>query len=383
MAESKAFRRQVPLFTLLGFHVRLDPSWLLLALLITWTLAGGIFPEQYPGLYRPSYWWMGLAGAMGVFFSIVLHEMSHSLAARRFGLVIRGITLFIFGGIAEMEDEPPSPGAEFVMAIAGPLASIGLSLLFFGLTQVATAAHWGTPAVAVGNYLATINLALALFNLVPAFPLDGGRVLRAALWYRRANLTSATRTASRFGGWFGGLLMIFGAVAFVRGDFIGGMWLFLIGTFLRRAAAGSYQQVLVRAILLGQPVERFMTRDAVTVSPTLTVQQLVDDYLYRYHYRMLPVTQDGQLLGCVTSEDIRPLPRADWSRCTVASLLRPCSPENTVAPDADAGRLLAAMARPGARGRYMVARGGRLQGMISLRDLLELIALRMEIDPPR
>ena len=230
------FGRRMTLFTLLGFRVQLDMSWLFLALLVTWSLAKGFFPIEAPGLPAATYWWMGIAGTIGLLFSLVLHELSHSLVARRYGMTIRGITLFIFGGVAELADEPPSAKAELWTALAGPAMSLLIAVLFTAIGGLGGESRWPPPAVGVAAYLGTINFALAGFNLVPAYPLDGGRVLRAALWRWKGDLHWATRQASRVGGGFAFLLMAAGALQLINGNFIGGVWWFLIGLFLRNAS---------------------------------------------------------------------------------------------------------------------------------------------------
>ncbi|MGD2032394.1 MAG: site-2 protease family protein, partial [Gammaproteobacteria bacterium] len=255
-----------PLFTILGFKVRLNLSWILLGLLITWTLAEGFFPERYPDLGTRTLWWMGVAGALGVFFSIVFHELSHSLVGRRFGLPVGGITLFVFGGIAELRHEPRTPRTEFLMAAAGPLSSFVLAGVFFLGDHLGQRMGWPVPVIGVLHYMGFINLVLAIFNLVPAYPLDGGRIFRAALWAWRKNMLEATRIASRVGGFFGLALMVLGVLAFLAGDLIGGMWSFLIGGFLKGAATTSYRQLLTRQFLEGRTVADFMNDRPLTVA---------------------------------------------------------------------------------------------------------------------
>lgn len=371
------------LFRLFGFEVKLNLTWLLLALLITWTLAAGLFPADYPGLSQHTYWWMGIAGAVGVLFSIVLHELSHSLIARHFGLPIRGITLYLFGGVAEMEEEPVNPKVEFLMAVAGPLASFFLAIVFFQFEQLVTAWNGSTAIVGISHYLAIFNLIVAIFNLVPAFPLDGGRMLRAALWHWKNNLRGATRLASQIGSGFGLVMMILGGLAFIQGSFIGGMWWFLIGAFLRGAAKASYQQLLTHEILSGTPVRRLMNSEPVTVSPATTIEQLLEDYVYKHRCKMFPVVEDLKLLGCVTTEGIKQIPREQWVQKTVGDLITPISPANTVSPDTDAAKLMAEMAKPNRTTWYMVVDDGRLVGVISLQNLREFIALKLEIEPPQ
>lgn len=371
---------QYRLFSLFGFQVKVDLSWLLLALLISWSLAAGLFPTEYPDLSKRAYAWMGIACAIGVFFSIVFHEFSHSLVARRFGIPIKGITLFIFGGVAEMEKEPPSPKSEFLMAIAGPLASFLLAFIFSRLEAQSLASAWPTPVTGVFDTLAYINMVVAVFNLVPAFPLDGGRMLRAVLWDWKKDLRVATHISSRLGRGFGLALMILGVFAFAQGNFIGGMWWFLIGIFLRGAATASYQQLLLHEVLHDQPVRRFMKRDPVTVSPSITVREWVEEYVYRHHFKMFPVVENSRLLGCISIQSIKKIPRDEWQHKKVRELMEPCSMTNTISADTEATKLLSTMVRPGKEARYMVVDDGQLVGMISLKDLLDLIALKLEIE---
>jgi Zn-dependent protease len=371
------------LFRAFGFEVKIDASWILLALLIVWTLAAGLFPATYPGLGQSTYWWMAVAGAVGIFLSIVFHELSHSLVARRFGTTIKGITLFIFGGVAEMEEEPPDPRAEFLMAGAGPVSSFVLAFVFFMLSRLGQNASWPDATVGVLAYLSYLNFILAIFNMVPAFPLDGGRMLRAALWQWKHRLTDATRIASAVGRGFAWVLMILGAVIFFQGDFIAGMWWFLIGLFLRSAAVTAYRQVLVRELLQGEPISRMMTTDPVTVTPDVSLQQLVDDYIYGHHLRMFPVVEDGRLTGCVTLQDVREVPRGKWRRRTVGELAHTCSPDNTVSMNSDSAQVLSLMSRPGAPGRMMVVDGQHLAGVVSLKDLRSFISLKLDLESTR
>ena len=368
------------LFNLFGFEVKLDLSWLLLALLISWSLGAGWFPSEYPGLSQHAYAWMGIAVAAGVFFSIVFHEFSHSIVARYFGMPIHGITLFIFGGVAELEQEPPDPKAEFLMAIAGPVSSFLLALILWLTGTVAVANGWPLPVVGVVTTLALINFTVAVFNLAPAFPLDGGRMLRAVLWHVRRDLRSATFTASQIGRGFGFALMILGFFVVLSGNLIGGMWWFLIGVFVRGAASSAYQQLVLRDAVSGQPVRRFMRSDPVTVEPAVSVADWVEDYIYRYHYKLFPVVDDTRLLGCVTVEKLKSVSRDDWENTAVSELMEPCSVDNTVSADTDTMGLLSGILQPGGRARFMVVEDDRLIGIISLKDLLELISLKLQIE---
>ena len=377
------FGRSITLFKLFGFAIRIDPSWFIVVVLFTWTFAAQLFPQRLPGLPPLAYLAMGIAAVLGLFGSVILHELSHALTARRFGVEMRGITLFIFGGVAEMTDEPPHPKAELWIAAAGPIASFALALAGFGLTVLATMAGLPVPVVQVVGFLAYINVSLAVFNLIPAFPLDGGRILRSILWAWKGSLRRATRITSRIGAGFGMVLLALGVLRFVLGDFVGGMWLFLIGLFVRNAAQMSYQQLLLRRAFEGEPVSRFMQTDPVTVPRHISVADLVQSYIYRYHFKMFPVVDDaGRLLGCVTTRQVKELPREEWDRQTVGSLSLQCGPENTVQADTDAMQALSTRSRAGLS-RLMVVDGDRLLGILALKDLLRFFSLKMELEEIR
>jgi Zn-dependent protease/predicted transcriptional regulator len=373
------FGKSIRLFKLFGFEVKLDLSWLILAFLITWSLAEGLFPHYYKGLNKETYWVMGGVGAIGLFLSIIFHEMSHSLVARRYGLAMKGITLFIFGGVAEMEDEPSTPKAEFLMAIAGPISSVVLCGGFYGVYRLGGVLGWILPVKAVLNYLAWINGILAIFNMLPAFPLDGGRVLRSGLWKLKNNVRWATKVASEIGAGFGMALIILGALSIISGNLIGGVWWFLIGMFLRNASAMSYRQLVIRRALEGEHVDRFMKEEVVAVSPFTPVDKLVEDYFYKYHYKFFPVVENTRLMGCINTQDIKHMARQEWDRHTVGEMVHTCSPDNTVDPDTDAIQVLATMNRTH-QSRLMVVKGEHLLGVITLKDMLRFLSLKLDLE---
>ena len=373
------FGKRFELCKLLGFTVYVDWSWFVILVLITWSLATALFPHYYKDLSQPAYWLMGLSGAVGLFVSIVLHELAHSLVARRHGVRMKGITLFIFGGVAEMSDEPSSPQAEFRVAIAGPIASILIALVAFLFSRLVAAAGLTSPIVGVLWYLGFINSALVVFNLIPAFPLDGGRVLRSLIWHFSGSLERATRITAAIGSGFGTFLVLLGLLSIVGGNFIGGLWQCLIGMFLRSAAQMSYRQVIVRRALEGEPVARFMSADVVTVSPLLKLSELVEEYIYTHQHKMYPVVEDGRILGCVTIRDLKQVPRDKWSTLVVADVYTQSSAANTIAHDADAAEALSKMSRHESS-RLMVLDEQQLCGVIALKDLLNFIALKMELE---
>ena len=370
---------RVTLFKLLGFEVRLDASWLIIAVLITWSLATGYFPVDYKDLTSATYWWMGAAGALGLFVSIIFHELCHSIVARKFGIPMKGITLFIFGGVAEMDQEPPSPKSEFLMAIAGPISSGFLSFLFYQLHVLSDTLALSVPIQGVLHYLGWINAILAIFNLVPAFPLDGGRVLRSILWYMKNNLRWATSIASNCGAWFGLILIFLGIFTFLGGNIVGGLWWILIGLFLRGASRTSYDQLLIQKAFKGESVRRFMKTDPVTVPRWLSLKEFVEEYIYKYHFKMFPVQENGRLIGCITTRNVKEIPREEWERRTVGEIARICTRENSISPDADALEALSIMSK-GGHSRLIVVEKDRLIGVISIKDLLAFLALKLDLE---
>jgi len=309
---------------------------------------------------------------------VVVHEMMHSLVARGFGLRMRGITLFIFGGVAEMESEPPSAKAEFYMSLAGPATSFALGALSFAVYLVGRRAGWPIGVQGVLAYLAWINVILGAFNLVPAFPLDGGRVLRSALWNWKRDLGWATRVASNIGSGFGVAMIVLGVIYFIMGAFIAGIWWALIGLFIQKASQQSYRRMVVLRALQGETLGRIMKHDAVTVPPHTTLSDLVENYIYRHHHKMYPVVDDGRLVGCVTTGNVRDVPRDQWERRTVGEIAKPCPYADAVHPSTDAATVLNLMGRTGLT-KVVVTDGERLVGVIGLRDIMQFLAAKMDL----
>jgi Zn-dependent protease/CBS domain-containing protein len=373
------FGRKIPLFTLFGFKVSIDISWFILAILITWSLADGLFPHYFEGFSKAIYWWMGTAGALGLFVSSVFHEFFHSIVARAFGLPMKGITLFIFGGVSELSEEPHSPGSEFLVSFVGPLSSVVLAGILFLVNNAGMSAGWPMPVNDVLLYLAWLNIILACFNMIPAFPLDGGRILRSILWATKKNLRWATRIASAFGEVFGIFLIILGVVSFISGNFIGGLWYFLIGMFIRSSSQNSYRQLLIRNALSGEKIKHFMKTEPVTVPPSATVADLVENYFYKYHYKMFPVSDNGRVEGCVSTREVKNLPKEQWQQCTVREIETACTNKNSVSPDTDAVMALSLMNSTG-NSRLMVVEGDKLRGIITLKDMLKFLSFKIDLE---
>jgi Zn-dependent protease/CBS domain-containing protein len=373
------FGKQLRLFKLMGFEVKVDLSWVIIAVLIAWSLSSGFFPARFRNYPAQTYWIMGFAGAIGLFISIIAHEFSHSLAARKYGLPIKGITLFLFGGVAEMGEEPKTAKAEFMMAIVGPISSIMIGMVCYIFYYFGLKAGVPYPVTGVIYYLAMINGVLAGFNMLPAFPLDGGRVLRSILWHFKGDLKWATRIASGIGSFFGLFLILVGVFDVITGNFVSGMWSFLIGLFLKKAAENSYQQMITHRALEGESLRRFMTVDPVTVSPSTTIGQLVEDYVYKHHFKMYPVVDRNQLVGCITTHQVREIPRDQWPYKTVGEVAVTCEMGNTIGPDADVNQALSQMLKNNSS-RIMVVDKGRLLGIIALKDLMEFLSLKIELE---
>ncbi|HEY7313722.1 MAG TPA: site-2 protease family protein [Gemmataceae bacterium] len=374
------FRTRWDLFRLLGIPIRVNPSWLVILALITWTLAEQ-FHQKLPEMERSILWLLGLATALGFFACIVLHELGHAVVARKLGMPINGITLFLFGGVAEMEEEPATPLHEFLMAVAGPIVSAVLAGLFWALAWLGGSQGWAKSAQLVCLNLALINLGVLIFNLVPAFPLDGGRVLRSILWGVTGNLRRATRGAALIGQGFAWFLIGLGVLEMFAGEIIAGMWLGLIGLFLNNAARSSYESVLIRQALTGEPVSRFMTRDPIVVPPWMNLREWVEEYVYRHHRKMFPVVADGRLEGVLSTRDLADFPREQWGEHTVAEAMRRDVAARSIPPQMDALHALAKMRSAGAS-RLLVVEDGHLVGIVSLKDLLRFLDLKLQLEGP-
>lgn len=373
------FGRRVSLIRLLGFEIRFDLTWLILVALIVWSLSAGLFPSTYADLPTSTYVWMGILGAIGLFSSILLHELAHSVVGRRLGMRIRGITLFALGGASELSEEPATARAEFLMAIAGPVASVILAVVVYLLAWAITAVAGPGPLVAVLGYLVGMNLILAGFNMIPAFPLDGGRVLRAALWAWRGDVAWATRVATMAGGGVGLGLIFLGIVDALAGNPVGGMWFVLIGLFIRASAAATYQRLMAGQLLAGVAVRRLMKSELVTVPPTLPVAELVESYLLQRSLKRVPVLDEaGRVLGCVGVEEVKRVPPEQRAIRSVRDILTPLGADSTISPDAEAKQALEQMQR-GGQSRLFVTEDDRLVGVLTLRDLLQYLSVKSEL----
>jgi Zn-dependent protease/CBS domain-containing protein len=360
-----------------GVEVRINWSWLVVFALIVWSLAATVFPSQNPRLSDRVHLAMAVAAALLFFASVLLHELGHAWQARREGIEIDGITLWLFGGVAELKGSFPSPGAEFRVAIAGPLVSLVLGVGFMVLALA------GLPSAVdgVAAWLGYINLLLLVFNLIPALPLDGGRVLRAALWRARGDLGWATRVAADVGMGFGYLFIALGVLMFIVEGSFSGAWLAFIGWFLLQAATAEARYVATEQALAGLHVRDLMVRNPVVVDPDITVGRFMDEVASSRRFTTYPVVdRGGRPIGLLAFSSVAAVPRSEWDtlrvRDTMIALDQvPLLAESTSAVDA----LADLSSRPG-QNRGLVVNNGDLDGLLSITDLARALETRR---PPR
>ncbi|MCF4967298.1 site-2 protease family protein [Nostoc sp. CMAA1605] len=363
--------------SIFGFEIRIDLSWLLIFFLVLWTLSAGLFPANYPGLDNITYLGMGIVATLLFFASLLAHEISHSFVARSKGIPVEGITLFIFGGVSRTRVDASTPGDEFQIAIIGPVTSLILAALFALLWYIGHIAGWSVVVNGVTSYLASINLALAIFNMLPGFPLDGGRVFRSLLWKYTNNLKKATQIASTGGKWLGYLLIALGLLQMFGGAVIGGLWLILIGWFLYTAAEASYEEILLRTSLQGVRAREIMTPYPETVDANLTLQELVDKYFLSRRYQSFPVMADSQPIGMITLNQVRDIPRDEWTHRTVQETMIPTEQGLSANPEEPMPQILQKMQESGVR-RVLVTQDGLLAGIITANDIANWLQRRRE-----
>lgn len=372
---------------LFGVEIGIDWSLTVIFVLILFSLATGWFPRWHPAWSSATVWASSFAAALLFFCSVLAHELSHALVGRRRGIPIRRITLFMFGGIAHMEKEPPSAGAEFRMAIIGPVTSIAIGVLALTAAQFVTPAldpeaaqdpaslmaQLG-PLASVLVWLGFINVMLGVFNLLPGFPLDGGRVLRAGLWRATGDRRKATRWSSYVGRGFAGLLMAYGVFLLFAVGAWTGVWWILIGWFLSSAAKGSYQQLLMRDALEEVPVSQVMRSQLVTIPDDISVATLVEEYVMASDQHAFPVIRDDRLVGMVSLEDVRKVPREQWSQTLIAQIMTPEESLATLRPNDEAADALQQIVSRNV-GQIPVVENGHLAGMIRREDILKWMSL--------
>jgi len=363
------FHGSLKIITIFGIPIRVHFSWIIVFGLITWSLSTYYFPEAAPDLPAASQWFKGAIGALLLFASVIFHELAHSFVSRRYRITILGITLFIFGGVAHMKGEPPTPKAEFKIAIVGPLSSFFLSGVFLLLNTAVE-----SPGVkALYAYLAQINFILGAFNLIPGFPMDGGRVFRSIIWGRTKDYFHATRKASSFGQKIALFFIVFGLFSILTG-FPGGLWFMLIGWFLYSAAQASYQRASLQENLSGLKIDDVMVRDMVTLNASVTLDEAVNEYFLRYGYGGFPVFDDTRFLGIITLKEIKNIPRQDWIKVKVSDVVISHSKEWEVSPEDDVMKALEMMIAKD-KGRLIVRKDNKIVGLITRNGIARYIQI--------
>jgi len=364
-------------FSLWGIRVRIDQSWLIAFVLFAWTLSTGYFPLQAPDYSQLIYWMFGTVSALALFGSVLAHELSHCIVARHLGIPVRRITLFVFGGVSEMgQTHSSSPGAEFRTTIAGPLASIGMGALFGALTTVSKER---APSIVVEtfNYLYYVNFLLAAFNLIPGFPLDGGRILRSYLWRRHGDLRRATRTAARVGSAFAFALIGLGLFSLIAIHVVAGVWLLIIGVFLAKSAKNEYRAFELRTGLEGFTLQQVMS-PPITLDVSMFVSTFISDYVFHYHDRVFPVVEERRFAGIIDVRSIKGVPVNEWPSVRIGGYLTNPATYRVLDPDLDAAEALRLLLS-GHSSYAPVVRDGALVGMVTRDELLKLISLKSDL----
>jgi Zn-dependent protease/predicted transcriptional regulator len=369
-------RNTIQLGKIFGIQIKIDYSWFIIFLLISWSLGSHYFPHYYPGWQFLTYWIVALSTCLIFFACVLAHELSHSLVSKAHGTPVRDITLFIFGGVAQIVSEPERPGKEFFMALAGPLVSIVIAIFFRLIVFVMRSPLH--PVSALAYWLSRINLMLAIFNLVPGFPLDGGRLLRAVIWKITGNFKKATRVASGAGRFVAFLLIFFGMFMFFTGRFFNGIWFVFIGWFLNNAAESSYRLVALKDTMRGVTVEEAMVRECYGVPGDTTIEQLIYEHIIRGGYRCLPVIEDGRVVGLVTIHQVKEVPRHAWGGTTVKEVMIPLDKTKAVKPADPLLSVFETMTREDIS-QLPVVQNGELVGIIGRDNILSFIRTLSEL----
>lgn len=368
-------RHSIPVGRVFGISIGLDYSWFLIFVLFTWALAANYFPAAYPGWPRAEYWILGAASAFMLFVCVLLHELGHSVVAMRYRISVRSITLFLFGGVSQIEGEPPSAGAEFWIAIAGPAVSGALAVIF-ALIRPAVA---GVPPLsALTTYLAYINGALAVFNLIPGFPLDGGRVLRAILWGSTRSFRKATLVAATVGRIVAFIFIVWGVAQVFSGRLGDGLWILFIGWFLENAASAQVQQQVVGSLLAGHTVSEAMNPHYVSVPAATDLQNLVDRHILGSGNRTVMVMRDGEVAGLVTVHQVAGVPRDRWPTTTVGEAMTPITRVKRIKPSAGLWEAMMEMDHEGVNQLPVMENGG-IVGMLTRADIIGYLRTLQEL----
>ena len=369
----------VRIFTVFDIPIEINYSWFIVFSLVLISLSKGYFPSSLPESSTFIHWVSGAIATILLFTCLLIHELAHSYVAIKKGLPIHGITLFIFGGVAHMEKEPATPKVEFEMAIAGPVASLILAFFFSSLAYLFYITNISPAFFYIAVYLGAINLIIAIFNMIPGFPLDGGRVLRATIWHYTHDFKQATHVASNIGKGFAFFLMAFGLFSLIKGSFISGLWLIFIGLFVQEAADISYKQVLMKKALEGIRIIDIMTKNVITVSADLPLDKLVDDYFFRFRFSSFPViSSNDQLVGIITLHDVKESPREKWPISKTSDHMTFISEKIIAHQNTNVMAVLPKMAKNDL-GRLLIIENNKLIGILSHRDINRLYEFKNDL----
>jgi Zn-dependent protease/CBS domain-containing protein len=369
--------RGIRLIKIAGIQIDVDYSWLLVFALVLWSLAAGYFPEEYPGYAQSQYWVIGAVATLLFFSSVLFHELCHAIMGNRLGEKIDRITLFIFGGMAHLTGEPKSAGDEFKIAVVGPLSSLVLGLFFLVIARSVALGAASSLWTAMFRYLGFINIALAVFNLLPGYPLDGGRLLRALLWQRWGNIERATARAADWGSTIAWGLMAMGVLEIFGGALVGGLWLIFIGLFLRGAAASGFQGTMVEQTLQRIRVGDIMTSRPVTLDSEMSISDAVENFLKLGHGGF-PVVVDGRVVGILSLPLVSKCPPEERGSKKVGDLMRPLDASIEINPSATALAALNQM-NDASSGRLVVLDEGKFVGLITLSGITRFVQMKTQL----
>ena len=363
---------------IIGIDIEIHLSWLAILALLTWTLSDGVFPDRYEGWSTTAYWVVGSLSAVLLFVTVLIHELAHAIVAKRRGLDVPRITLFIFGGVSHMSRQPKTPGEEFAIAAAGPATSVAIAGV--ALLGALATMNWNEKVAAVCFYLGTVNVVLAVFNILPGFPLDGGRVLRSIAWKRTASFRQATRIASGVGEMFGYGLLLLGAGILLSGYALNGLWFMFIGWFLLNAAKAEAGNMQLESILGRLTARDVMHSDFELVKPGMSLQDVVDDHMLARGERAVMIANDGAVRGILTVSDIRKVPREAWAQTPVQGAMTPRDRVTAVQAATPALDVLRTVSE-NRFNQVPVLEDGQMIGMITRRELLDRLLLAESLAP--
>ena len=368
-----------------GIEIVIDYSWFVIFFLViytfpmTYTNIESLFPLSHQQYTTHQYWIMGTVAAVLFFISILIHELAHSLVAIKHGVQVTSIRLLIFGGLAQAASEPKNGRQEFLIALAGPATNFALGMFFLGISLLCLTDKRMPPTTGIGMGLAWANIFLAMFNLIPGFPLDGGRILRAFLWDHWDDMARATKVVSQIGNGFAIFLIILGILQFLLNqNYVSGLWIIFLGLFMKQSAVGSYQGVMLKRALVGVQVRQIMTENIVSVDWLLSIEELVHSYIYRHQFTHFPVFNRDEFVGMVSLDGVKSISKELWGFKQVRDIMTPLELVACLKPTDDVSEALSRMVS-GDIGRMPVVENGQLKGIVSRRDIMNFFKIKSDL----